>query len=979
MRNPRLMAFWLLSTATVPAAAVPAADAGHTGQAAYFDQEIHPLLEKHCFKCHGDEKVEGGLVMTMRDGLLAGGKRGPALDLANPADSLLLQMLSYKDARHEMPPRGKLPDAEIAKLAGWVAMGAPYNPDREYAARASHSPVIDDEARAWWAYRPVATASPPAVADPAWAAHPVDAFVRGGLDAAGLAPNPPAPRAALLRRLHYDLTGLPPTLDEVREFETDAAPDAWEKRVDELLARPQFGEKWARFWLDLVRYAETNGFERDAEKPVIWRYRDYVVRAFNSNKPYDRFIREQLAGDELADRDFDALVATGYHRLMQWDDEPADALQHFYDVLDDNVATTAQVFLGTTMGCARCHDHKGDPIRQVDYARFAAFFHGLAPQRREGTLVAWNEGHEAAEALARRQGGLAEAAAAVAAIESAIVPRLVDAGVLAGTKPALALVPHAVREPHRWRHRFEDPGPAWFEIGHDDSAWPLAPGGFGRRGTPGAVVGTDWHGEAIWLRADFRLTEIPADLVLVVHHDEDVEVYLNNLRIHEAKGYQRDYQVIPLPPAARAALQTGKNVLAVKCRQSGGGQYIDAGLYTGPPDGGTPASWVRANRARAGEILGSRDTARFLRALDEHARLQAERPGVAVYAATETGPEPAPLHVHLRGNPHAPGEQVEPGFPLVLVPGEAAAAAVIPDGYRARGTSGRRRVLAEWIAGPANPLTARVMANRIWQMCFGRGLVPTPNDFGRLGEAPTHPELLDWLAAEFIRSGWDVKHLQRLILTSRSYRMSAAPREQAVASDPLNTRYWRHDMRRLGAEEIRDSMLLVSGQLNLAAGGPPVYPPLPEEVLATASNRGSAWGRSPPADQVRRSLYVKVKRSLRLPVLVDHDAPDPDMSCAARFNTTVPTQALGMLNSAFVNDQAAAFAARVRARSGDEPAAFARAALALALARPPTGDEVAACLDLERRLRDEAGLAAAAALDRLCLVILNLNEFVWLD
>jgi hypothetical protein len=971
---------WMMCLLLQWVAGEPAAGDAVVDGSVFFDREIHPLLEKHCYKCHGDEKVQGGLVLTQRAGLLAGGTRGAGIDLADPAKSLVLQMLTYQDSDHEMPPRGKLAEAEIAKLTEWVALGAPYNPAREYPAKVAHGLQIDQQARSWWAYQPIKAPPLPTPADPEWATHPVDAFVGTGLAKAGLTPNPPAPRAVLLRRLHYDLTGLPPSLDEVRAFEQDPAPEAWEKRVDELMARPQFGEKWARFWLDLVRYAESNGFERDSEKPEIWRYRDYVVGAFNANKPYDRFVLEQLAGDELDDRDFESLVATGYHRLMQWDDEPADRIQHFYDVLDDNVSVTSQTFLGTTMGCARCHDHKGDPIRQVDYARFAAFFHGLSPIEKQGNLLTWTEGDEAATVRSVREKKLAEIESQIATFEQPAKPKLAVAGLLAQPGAgAAALVSHAGRQAHAWRHRFDDPGEGWFEIGHDDSGWPLGAGGFGRPGVLGVAVRSEWNTAAIWLRTDFRLTEIPAAVALLLQHDDDVEVYLNNQRIHAASGALADYQVIQLSDEARGALQTGKNVLAIKCVRTGGSQYLDAGLYTGTPGNESVESWVRRNRKEAAEMLGGKDVNSYLRALGERSRLAAIKPGVAINGATEPSPKPRPMHVHLRGNAHALGDPVEPGFPLVLVPGEDAATAVVPASYQQHRTSGRRRVLAEWMVAPDNPLTARVMANRIWQMCFGRGLVPTANDFGRLGEAPVHPELLDWLAAEFKRSGWDIKRLQRLILTSRTYQMSSAPAVAAQQADPLNTHWWRHDMRRLTAEEIRDSMLLLSGQLNPTAGGPPVYPPLPDEVLATASNRAAAWGKSSPEDQVRRSLYVKVKRSLRLPILVDHDSPDTDMSCATRFNTTVPTQALGMLNSGFVNEQAAILARRLRGQTGDDPQAAIRTAIEWALTRPARPEETAACVELLQRLQNEAGLAADDALVRLCLVILNLNEFVWLD
>ncbi|MBI4606599.1 MAG: DUF1553 domain-containing protein [Planctomycetes bacterium] len=631
-------------------------------------------------------------------------------------------------------------------------------------------------AQAWWAYRPVARPEVPAVKDAAWARSPIDAFILAGLEPLGLEPARAAAREAWIRRITYDLTGLPPAPEEVEAFVADESPDAWERLADRLLASPRHGEKWGRHWLDLVRYAETNGYERDGPKPQAWRYRDYVIRSLNEDKPYDRFAREQIAGDDLEPTTADSIVATGFHRLGLWDDEAADMLQARFDELDDILVTASQAFLGTTMGCARCHEHKADPIPQEDYYRLLAYFQDI--------------------------------------------PR------------------------------------------------------FGERG----------------MSAEHVLT----DLASLRRAPEEVG------RIDEA----------------------------------------------GRPD----------------ELAERKDRA-------------AEAPRDLALSVNGAALEPPETRVLLRGSAHAPGAKVEPGPPRAFGAGDP----VIPAPRAGARSSGRRRALADWIASSENPLTARVMANRLWQHHFGRGIVRTPSDFGRLGERPTHPELLDWLASELASRGWSLKAMHRVILTSSAYRMSSDDDPRGLAKDPANDRFWRFDLRRLTAEEVRDSVLALSGSLNLAMGGPSVYTEVPREVLHTASMPGSAWGSSPPAERDRRSVYVTVKRSLLEPTLATFDFPDPDSSCAARFATTVPTQALTSLNGDFFLREARRFAERLRREAGSDPAAQARLALRLALSREPSPAEVAEDAAFLRSLAEEEGLGAPRALERYALVVLSLNELLYLD
>lgn len=979
--------------ATLALLAGSAAADDETGRR-YFAEKVHPLLKAHCFKCHGGgDEVKGDFRITSRAGLLQGGHFGSAYDADDPAASVLLEMVSYRDADHQMPPKGKLPEEALATLAHWIEMGAPYDPSLEIEGKAVERRgfTVREEDRDWWAYRPVAAGAPPEVADSAWSGNPIDAFVRARLDREGMAPNPPASPRSLIRRLTYDLTGLPPTPEEVEAFVTASEKDAesaWSEAVEALLARPQYGEKWARHWLDLVRYAETNGFERDNPKPGIWRYRDYVIEAFNRNLPYDRFVIEQLAGDEIAEPTLSSLVATGYHRLMQWDDEPADREQHLYDVLADNVQTTSEAFLATTLNCARCHDHKADPVSQKDYYAFMAFFRGVTHYRTEGTMVSWATEGEKAAFERDRQARLDRLESERAAVAASLKGALEKAGRFGkgGAEEVVTFVEDARRGGAEWTYATERPAEDWREVGFINKSWFKARSGFGRGNPPGSAVKTEWKTPEIWMRTTFGLEAIPASLVMDIHHDEDVEVYLNGALVYEAKGFLTRYETVELSDSARGALQTGKNVVAVHCRQSGGGQYIDLALRTAALGadsidallaGGRIKDHAAAVRQATGKDLVA-DYVRLGRSIEE---LRKKAPGVAVNAVTESGTEPEVMHIHQRGSAHAQGDEVAPGTPAVLsrTGDDPAPRPAVPISRDGRQSSGRRLALARWIVSPENPLTARVIVNRIWQHHFGRGIVPSTSDFGHLGEKPTHPELLDWLARHFVESGWDVKAMHRLLLSSRTYRMSSEPVSAKLERDPQNRNFWRFDMRRLTAEELRDSILAVSGQLNPKSLGPWVNPPLPTEVLATSSKPEEAWPVSKDvSEHTRRSIYVHVKRSLRHPLLADFDQADTDTGCAVRFATTVPTQALGLLNSAFVNDQARLLAARMASRGGDLRTRIA-AGLEQVLQRPAGEAELDELVSFHEALCSQSGLSPEEALDRVALLALNLNEFLYLD
>ncbi len=839
LRSVVHMCLWVVLGLTVSVAVAEDAKTSSFAaeDVAFFEKEVLPILKANCFACHGSEKkLQGGLKLTSREDILKGGESGPAFDLKQPSESLLLQAINYDGIM--MPPKGKLPKAQIDTLTKWVTRGLPWSEKAASAAVKAHGvPVVDDEARNFWAFRPVVRRELPQVKDPSWMRTPIDAFVLATLEANDVRPAPTASKETLLRRLTYTLTGLPPSPKEVAEFVSDQSPDAYEKVVDRLLNSRQYGEHWGRHWLDLVRYAESNSFERDNPKPFVWRYRDYVIRALNADKPYDQFVREQLAGDELDEVTPDSIIATGYYRLGLFDDEPADRPLAFYDGLDDIVGTTSQTFLGLTANCARCHDHKIDPFLQKDYYSLLAFFHGIKPYGGDNEILRFIGGDaerkRQATATAEWEAKLANARQQIAAVEEAIKDKL-----------------------------------------------------------PGGEID------------DFKFD-----------------------------GKRREIL-----------------------------------------------------RKQRGKLIGVEDHDKYEALHRERERIERERPTSheQALAVKEEG-RPRDTFVLLRGNPQAHGDRVEPAFPSVLLATNVKPPELPPrrDGSE---SSGRRRVLADWISSPTNPLTARVMVNRVWQFHFGRGLVRSSSNFGYAGTPPTHPELLDWLASEFVKSGWKLKPLHRLIVMSSVFRMSSMTSDaesknlKSQISDPENDWLSHFDLRRLSAEEVRDSILVVCGNLNFnKTEGPSVYPVIPREVLAGQSVPGRGWNKSTPEEAASRSVFVHIKRSLAVPLLTAFDAADPDSPCPVRFTTTQPSQALALINSTFANEQATLFAQGLRREAGTNIAACIRAGLTRVLQRQPTEREIARGVKFVEDNIQQEKISADEALRRFCLLAINLNEFVYLD
>lgn len=928
---------------------------------AFFSTEVKPLLEHNCLKCHGGDEIEGGLELTGREKILEGGNYGPAVSLETPAESFLLEMVGYGQDTAQMPPDGKLDDASIDILARWINLGLPYPTPENDDQHGLHTSVD------YWAYQPINRPEVPFVHSKDWVSNPIDAFILSKLETQGFTPAIPASKLTLIRRAYYDLTGLPPSPEAVEAFLNNIAPDAFEKLIDKLLKSPRYGEKWGRHWLDLVRYAETNGYERDSDKPYVWRYRDYVIKAFNQDKPYDEFIKEQLAGDELDTVTSESIIATGFHRLGVWDDEPADRKLARYDYLDDIVSTTGQVMLGMTIGCARCHDHKIDPISTQDYYSFLAFFHDITPNNR-GPLADIGSPEQQAE----RDRLLTEKRLAEEMFQNQLFPIQEDIKIELGKIVSDPIAPEVSISPireltYKFFHINSDQFPNDFEI--------IDPITEGRLFSNYISLAPASRKKNIGLVLE-GILQVPEDATYTFHINLHgaCRLILNSYNVGELIG-ERDVQV---------SLKAGDIPIRLEYFNKDQDRPQLEILWSGinfekqPLSTKTAINFNQLLKTHANIVEANAELKAMVSKYNDLRKQRDDRRGVRVVydkqALAISEGEQTPTHILRRGNPHLIGREVKPAFPSVLNPPNIN----IPSVPKEAKSSGKRHVLARWIASD-NPLTARVIVNRIWQHHFGRGIVRSTNDFGKLGTPPTHPELLDWLASEFILSGWRLKAMHKLIMNSNAYQMSSKSNPVYLQQDANNDYFWRYNMRRLAAEEIRDTVLAITGKLNLKMGGPSVFPEVPKEVLATSSRPGNVWGKSPPEEANRRSVYVKVKRSLLVPILNQFDQADTDSTCPVRFTTTVPTQSLTMLNGKFFNDQAQAFANRMLWEGGVTVEDRVQYGLRMVLCREPNTDETQRALKFINELQEQEKLTPEVALSRFALLGLNLNEFIFLD
>jgi hypothetical protein len=918
-----------------------------------FSRQVQPILAAKCMKCHGPGEASGGIAFDKPERALAEAESGEhAIVPGKSGESALIERVSSDDESIRMPPEGKpLTPAEVELIRKWIDQGAEWS---------KH-----------WAYRPLQQPPVPEVQNKQWGKNEIDAFILEGLEAAQLEPSQPAERLALVRRAYYNLTGLPPTPAEVDAFLNDESPKAWENLIDKLLASPHYGEHWGRKWLDVVRYADTNSFERDGVKPHAWRYRDYVIRSFNDDKPYDEFLKQQLAGDERPQRTADDLIATGFYRLGVWDDEPADRELAMYEGFDDHVTTIGQGMLGLTFNCARCHDHKIDPIPQADYYKLVSFVRNLTPMQTSGAnieepIFPTPESRQKYEqAVQSRVPRINELQAEIMKLEQKFVAAY-DADRV------------SVRDIDDLTYRFYRD--TWEKLPDFDNLKAEDQGKI-ESGLLDISLATREFSFGFVFEGTLK---VPADgeYTFFLDSDDGSRLTIDGNPVIEYDGIHGEGN----EKSAKVQLQQGRVALRVDYFQGPSGAKGLSLAWTGPEGKRRSLAAdqqrrpkqidiVRLFKANGREFLGEELTARYETLLKELETLKQEVPVDKALIAKELGAQAADVFILARGTPGNHGDKVEPGFPEIF---GGAAATIAAPGPEAR-TTGRRTALANWIASPDNMLTARVFVNRVWQGHFGRGIVRSPNNFGGLGALPTHPELLDWLAVDFMHGGWKLKRLHKMIMMSAAYQQSSRGNPAGLAKDSANDLFWRYDMRRLSAEEIRDSLHVVNRSFNPQMYGPGFYPEIQKEVLQGQSNPGSGWGTSSPAEQARRSVYVHVKRSLITPLLASFDFPETDTTCEARFTTTQPGQSFAMLNSKYANDQAQVFADRLRQEAGDDLAAQVKLAYRLVTSRDASEAEVARVQDFTETLKTKHGLSQEKAMQQFSLFMLNLNEFVYLD
>jgi hypothetical protein len=840
-----------------------------------FARDVRPILQASCETCHGELQMSG-LDMRTRESALKGGDHGAAIVPGHAEQSRLFRRIAGLEAP-AMPMDGALTAQQISAIKAWIDQGAHWDlasgvttatpPQRTAALAALENMEIPAAARNAWAFKLPVQAAVPDV--PAFT-NPIDRFLEKMRREKGLTPAPRAPRLALLRRAYLDLIGLPPGPAEAAAFVADTAPGAWDRVIDSLLASPHYGERWGRHWLDVARYADSSGFEHDYDRPNAWRYRDYVIRAFNEDKPYDVFLKEQIAGDELDTRTDDTMIATGFLRAgprvaFREKDNP----ERRYEYLDDLIATTGRGVLGLTVQCARCHNHKFDPIPQKDYYSLVATFFGYVETAYP--LVPRADADAHAKALRDIETRQASLKAEIRTIEAPYAEK--------ARQEAYTQFPEhvqrAIAKPERDRTAGEQLLAQQVIEQVNGSRSAIA-----RALTPAQAA---------------RRNELTAQIA--------------------ALDKQRPK---PIPVA----------------------EIVTDGDYRFAPDGD------------GDEIIGC-----------PKCRISDATTGSFLHAGQDRYQVP-PSYFLIRGDANARGSVMKPGFVTVATYGNPPTEIPPADGH----TSGRRRALAEWLASSSNPLTARVIVNRIWHHHFGRGIVPTLDNFGKMGDPPTHPELLDYLAVEFMHRGWSIKQLHRLITTSDAYQMASAYEDAADREkDPQNQYLWRFRAQRLDAETVRDSILAAGGGINLTIGGPAVFPPLPKEILSSVSF--GIWKKEDDGPDVwRRSVYVYRRRGLVFPLFQVFDLPEQNITAGARNVSTVPTQALTLLNDPFVLRQAQLFADRVKKDAGDDPLKQIDLAYRIALTRPPTQTELTVARDSMR---------TSSVLD-LTHVLFNLNEFVYM-
>ena len=913
-------------------------------QQEFFEKKIRPIFATSCQSCHNPKLKVAGLDLTTAEGFQRGGDSGPIVNREKPGESRLLKVIGY-DGEMKMPPSGKLKDHEIAALTEWVKMGAPWPgavPSAASESRPKNSAARSgaEEEKGFWSYQPLKDNTSPQVKNEAWAQSPIDRFILRSLEEKNLKPAPPADKLTLLRRATFDLTGLPPTESEMRDFLADQSPDAFKKVVERLLASPRYGERWGRHWLDVARYADSTGNDEDHRYPHAWKYRDYVIESFNNDLPYDQFIREQVAGDLLpaknpGEMNRRGIIATGFLALGPKAIAQQDKKKMLYDVYDEQVDVTTKAFLGLTVSCARCHDHKFDPILTKDYYAMIGMFAStrsftnpdshvsavlekpLVPKEEFERYKATRKEHQEKESHVR------------IAIEE-VVDEVRDRAVKEHS-PRLAsyfLAAHKVykdgaplRDAARQASLNEEALKRWVDF--------LKPGGDVR----GYL--NEWDAAS-------------PDKLAVTAQGYQERFRKRFAEWEENVGkWRAEYQ---------KALAEKKPLPDKPKFEPGDDRFFNDVYFAGGPF-----------------AVGDKDQKRFspdqwsrLAALHkEQGELKKSAPAEPEMACAIEDGDPVEQKVFIRGDYNNPGEVAPKSFPAILARYDT----------KPSFTGSGRLQLAEWLTQPNHPLTARVMINRVWQWHFGEGLVRTPDNFGKMGERPTHPELLDYLAAQFVKSGWSIKAMHRMIMLSSAYQMSSVNPNIAEEADPDNRLLACFNRRRLSVEEMRDGLLAIDGTIDFTMGG------TLQTGRGTDGENNQGRLSLNPEKLKRRTVYLPLRRA-NLPTLLNlFDFGDATTSSGKRLLTNVATQALFWLNSEFLNERALSVAKFLLDQKEINDAARIEAAYTRILNRHPSKDEVDQALNYIAGFKQKfAGEKAdQKAWQSLCRILMSSNDFIYVD